>query len=58
MNLDLLIGCIVWITLAVFFSAFIIYFDRKKFSTPQLGFYYLAMFFISGVLLLAVTLTS
>lgn len=58
MKANLIVGGIIWTVLALFFSAFIIWFDRKKFSTPQMGLYYILLFFAAGILLLAISLDS
>jgi hypothetical protein len=38
-----------WLLAAAFFSAFIVFFGRRKFAMPRMGFFYILFFFIVGV---------
>ncbi len=51
-------GSAIQLLLVVFILAFILFFDRRKFAKPRKGFYYLAGFFIAGIVLLAISMMA
>jgi len=46
------------ILLSTLISGFIVYFDRRAFTSIRLSFYYLLAFFLAGVLLLTAILSG
>jgi hypothetical protein len=52
MKIDYLLFSGLWLILAAFFSAFIVFFGRMKFASPRFGFLYVLVFFLIGVAML------
>jgi hypothetical protein len=47
-----------WLLVAAFFSAFIVFFGRKTFASTRAGFLYVALFFAVGVAMLVISVRS
>jgi hypothetical protein len=55
METDYFLWGALWLLLSAFFSAFIVFFGRKKFASPRLGFIYVLLFFMAGIALLGLS---
>ena len=58
MEINYLFWSALWLIMAAFFSAFIVFFGRKKFATPRKGFLYVALFFVAGIAMLIISVRS
>jgi len=56
MNLHDLVWGVLWLVASACFALFIIFFDRKRYATPGMGFVYILFFFIAGLSLLLASL--